>query len=662
MTQTQTLGEFQAARAIYANNELTVTTGRVRRTWRWTGRGFATVALGDETTGYAWPCRARTACDWALPGQTDDPPEGELLSLSADRSDDEGFTAPHLSVAADIRYPAQGLVVRFLVWAYPDACGLRTQLAIRAEPSRALPWDAITDRVETLPVDPAHCSRRFLGYYNDTQHRNDTHLDLLHEVELEHGANPLAGTVWNEWASVLCLEDAREGEGLCLVKESHKCVNQHGHDTGHFRLSTPGGVQSTGWGVLPQEVIPDRFRFAWAHWTVLYAGGDDERERALKSFDRVRYPLDPQRDIYILANIWGGGELHAPRRSRDLATADVVRSEIDSQADLGIDVQQVDDGWQVPPAATAPGKGPWTPDAQRFPGGWGPLAEYARERGVKLGLWAAAQDISLEELIAAWEEGGFVQYKLDFVQFGWHGQIEELMGKVRQFVRHTGHGVRVNWDVTENDSRFGYWFGREYGSVYLSNRRAHIPPNVAYRPHTMLRDVWQLAKYVNLHRFQLTVQNPALVNPALSDASTYPADYCTAIALMGTPLLFTLTQNFTGEVRDNVRRLLAAYRSVREELYGGIVYPIGDRPDGANWAGFQCVCGEGARGYLLLFREPHSELEHGRLRLRFIRDTTLTLTNLLTGAARDLRVEPDGEAVFHIPERPGYRLLRYEVQ
>jgi len=627
---------------------LTASTGEIERQWQWTGRGFATASLRRLATERNWvPGLPAHACDWIPPGCETGSGPSRLIGVTAEESDDEGFTSPHLCATCEMEYPEDRLAVRLVVWCYPEAPGLRTQLWVRGLSGYEPDGTARTSRrAEYIPAEVVGARRRLIGYYNDTQNRNDTHLHLLEEqVETRR----LSAAALYRWPSALCLE--ADGEGLAAVQESHKCVNQRGHDTGAFRLDPATGLESDGWGVLPGEVRLDRWRPAWARWVLAYGNTDTQRQVAFKSFDRLRYPLDPGRDLYTQANTWGS--TRPGPEARDAARAENVLREIDSQADLGIDVQQIDDGWQGNQYGT------YRPDPARYPKGWGPVVKRARQRGVGLGLWAAAQRISLEELQASWDEAGFRQYKLDFVNLRSHDDIEALVQKVRSFVLHTGHRVRVNWDVTENAPRFGYWWAREYGSVYLANRKDRHPEWVVYRPHTVLRDAWDLARYVNLTRFQVAVQNAARTDGRYSDAPAHSQAYCTAIALMATPLFFHETQHYGEEGRDQIRDLLARYRPERERMAEGIVFPIGERPDGARWTGFQCHRPETGDGYLLLFRELYSPTSEGRFALHCIRHAEMAVTDLRTGSASTAALSTEGALTVTLDQPGDFLFWRY---
>ena len=98
------------------------------------------------------------------------------------------------------------------------------------------------------------------------------------------------------------------------------------------------------------------------------------------------------RPLVTMSNTWGDGN----RFTR--VCEDFVRREIDKAAALGIDIVQIDDGWQYgksPNSAIARGSfrniwdNPdyWTPDPQKYPRGLKPVVDKGKELGVEIGLW-----------------------------------------------------------------------------------------------------------------------------------------------------------------------------------------------------------------------------------------------------------------------------------
>ena len=101
------------------------------------------------------------------------------------------------------------------------------------------------------------------------------------------------------------------------------------------------------------------------------------------------------RPLVTMSNTWGDGN----RFTR--VCEDFVRREIDKAAVLGIDIVQIDDGWQYGGTADPARRDKdgrrvfaddfWQINRERFPSGIAPLASYAAERGIRLGLWFAPE-------------------------------------------------------------------------------------------------------------------------------------------------------------------------------------------------------------------------------------------------------------------------------
>ncbi len=820
---------------------LIVNTGSVERIWELTPVGLRTIAFrnNDHTVVFSNE-KKNVLCDWSYNGIINNQSKSRIINLTARKSTDEGFTSEHIIVEAEFEYPNIETFVKYVIWAYPGASGIRTQLFIKGNGAKYMDendlpkrdeitfelvngtfnsnykasafvdlpiatatedkekvqyhikglsnqkkiklgftwWDfegsgisqniilTSTDgevesqpirsvqlpnfknnstgyemniidvpkeiylddsfhllfekingkkavvseifiyeegestkkivnghdermeeiiqytpngysligyvdcgvpntgkrlipsgRVDYIPMNPKGMKLRFAGYYNDTQHRNKPETPLMREEEVNFKGTP----VQNNWSSVVGITG--EESGLILVKESHKCVNQYGNDTGTFEI-TEDGVSNTGTGLFPEEILNDKYSWCWASWSIIYDGGPDGMELAIKEFDRIRYPVDKKRDIYIQANTWGSD------RGKNASREENVLIELESQKNLGIDIQQIDDGWQRRSIKMfdsqvqvdgAEADNEWHVREDWYPDGWKNVVAKSEETGVKLGLWGAAQPITLNALKWNYDQAGFVSYKLDFADFGTHYQMNELIEKVRAFIKYTDHSVRVNWDVTENAPRYGYYWAKEYGSVYIENRKPEIPKNAIYIPHLVLRDVWQLSKYTNVNRFQTSIQNIDMVDKSLSDAFMYNHPYVVAIGLIGTPLFFQETHFYSETARKVIKPVLTVYKKHREKMYEQFVYPIGDEPNNAGWPGFQWTDSDHSEGYLMVFRELNNTESKRSIRLRFLKDQNIRITNLLTGSKKELRVNSQGIINLEIKNKADYLFLHFEV-
>ncbi len=634
-----------AAEARAGGNILIIDTGVVRRHWIWTRSGLLTTGFRHHPTGREWAgLESQSGADWDHPGLLGPESDARLLRFTLRPVRFDPFTSDRVEAVARIEYPDARLLLEYVIWAYPNAPGIRTQLRAKALSGfdASTPTPQEPPAADTLPVKADGLNRRAIGYYNHTQRRNTRETEILREDISPEGA-------LYDWASILCLEDA--GDGVCLLKESHKCVNQTGVDTGDFRLNEHG-LRSTGWGPALADLLEHRFRDCWASWAIAYSGGDQGRQFAIKELDRARYPVDPHRDIYIMANTWGSGAEKA--ESLEASREENILRQIESCRDLGIDVQQIDDGWQGNQYKT------WFPVEERYPEGWKNVREAAREAGVKLGLWAAWV-IGPDALHRTYDRGGFNSYKIDFANLDTYDKLEDLVGKMRGLIEHSGHTVRVNWDVTENPPRVGYYYARDLGNVYLENRKPLLPAHVVYVPYLVLRDAWHVAHYTNLNRFQITVQNIDRVNREVSNAYQHNHPYAVAITLMGSPIFFQETTYYSQEARDQIRPLLAIYKDHRQAMYRGYVFPIGAEPDDASWTGFQNHDAKAGSGYLTVFRELECRQEEGEFRLWFVAGRTIRLTDLIGGDEREMTVPKDGVIRFTLDSAPAFRFLRYQL-
>lgn len=629
------------------DSTLIINSGKMERIYRITPWGLRTVRLDlPDGSGGKVSRQPRSGADWDL-GLAN---KAKLTDMVARIEDDSGFTSTHITVISEFEYAAIGIKLRYIIWVYPGS-GLRTQIELKRfnkEGQTIAEGQTIPDfknqAVEYIPARSGEAAITAFGYYNDTQHRDKDTTPILREERVP-------SDTFVDWANGLLIR--RAAGGLVLVKESHKCVNQPGVATGGFDIS-PQGITTTGPGLAVRDLDTGGYKRCWANWIIPYKGDSTDALLALKEFDRLRYPVRAS-DKYIMANTWGNSDNSPEGSGQYAAREENVLKEIASQATLGIDVQQIDDGWQGRDYKQ------WKPAAAVYPDGWSKVKEYAARENVGLGLWAA-WTIPEQDLKWNYDNGGFKYVKLDFSVLNTKGKLDSFMAKVRSFILYTHNTVRINWDVTENAPRVGYFYAREFGNVWLENRKPSVPANVIYKPALVLRDAWQVAKYTNLNQFQVGIQNKDKVDKQLSDAYLYTNPYCSAIALMSSPLFFGLTQFYSKEDREKIKDLITVYKRDRDELFKGYVFPIGDMPNDSGWTGFQDVVSTAGTGYLLIFRELRNGRGTQSVRLEFLRGRSIELTDLLTGRTEEVLVDKAGFAKFTMNSPADFRFYRYKVR
>ena len=507
-------------------------------------------------------------------------------------------------------------------------------------------------RVDFLPIAANRYERRAFGYYNDTQNRNKADTPVLREEALTNNSV--------DWASVLAVRTA--GAGFSILKESHKCVNQPGVDTGLF-ISDASGLQNTGWGLKPTEAGPDTFRWCWASWIVCDDGTTDGSELALKRFDRLRYPVVPERDMWSLVCTWGHSL--GARDGRNYASEKEVLREMTLTKALGVDMLLIDDGWQVSSASEGVmpdgGKG-WQPHPEIYPQGWTNVVRLKQELGLRVGLWGVAQKMPLEDMNSNFDELGMSQLKLDFATYRNQQQLDEVANRAREFMHHSKIRCIMSWDTTERSPRYGYWWAREYGNVHFMNRKPEAPNCVIYEPWLALRDFWQLARYQNLNKWQLVIQNPEVTNQKMSEAWKHSPGYCVATALMGTPEFMAMPRFYSAEATREIRTLMDHWKKHREEIFTGFVFPIGDEPSNSSWTGFQCIRPDANFGYLMVFRELHNTEPSKAVKVRMLAGKILEVTDVQTGETVSKIVSPAGTIDLSLRKAPDFGFFRYNVK
>ena len=195
-----------------------------------------------------------------------------------------------------------------------------------------------------------------------------------------------------------------------------------------------------------------------------------EEERLCRYWYSMQYSPEA---LHAMSNTWGD------RNGRSRVNHEFIKKEIDSGADLGLDVVQIDDGWQtgIPNNFEEDGLCVDSPDFWRlkddiFPDGLEPLSEHAHESGVELGLWFAPEsrgvfknyDRDLKVLKHAYGEWGIKYFKLDMTRLNTLVYCERMLDLLDDVL---GFGAKsVELDVTAN-KRLGFLSAAPYGTIFV---------------------------------------------------------------------------------------------------------------------------------------------------------------------------------------------------
>ncbi len=499
---------------------------------------------------------------------------------------------------------------------------------VETEPSAPIVARDTDESLENLLLAPHHLRLTQVQLWDQSDVRNELVQEhewlLLNERGLELPGN------------IFALENVLTGEGLVFVKFAP------------LPLARP--VKSA-WD-CQVNAAQRRVRFAGSGYPsvlLAYAGGAAGRTMALQNFQRQLRRYVPERDGMFLSNTWGD-------RSADGRVSEAfLLQEIAAGARLGVDVVQIDDGWQKGMSGnSAFGKGAWgkfyaadpdfwTPHPTRFPNGLAPLVAAAKAQHMKLGLWFAPDSTDgnvhwerdADLLLGNFRKLGIEYVKIDAVEIASRSAEANLHKFYDKVLRETDGRVAFDADVTAG-LRPGYFGLPTVGPVYVENRYTDWQN---YWPHLTLRNLWKLAHYVDPLRLRMEFLNNTRNTAKYGDdplaPGKYPPDYLFASVMAANPLGFFEVSNLPEDYIASVSKLVSVWKRERREWFSGNLIPIGSAPDGRSWTGFVSVSAAQSSGYALIFRELNEQAEW-----------TVALPWLGKGAPRVTKLAGEGTAKF----------------
>jgi alpha-galactosidase len=507
------------------------------------------------------------------------------------------------------------------------------------------------DAIEDLILSPAHLQFTAVELLDQTDERS--------ELVFEKDWLPVQETIQVP-GNIFYTEDILTGRGLIFVK---------------LAPLPPARPVKSEWDAR-FAAKERRLTFAGQGYpsaTLAYSGGRAGRIAALQNFQRQLRAYDPQRDAMFLSNTWGD-------RSRDARINETfLRAEIDAGARLGVDVIQVDDGWQQGKSANSAsvaGGGAWgkfyaadtnfwLPHTERFPDGIKPLVQAAAAKGMKFGLWFApdSEDCmtnwqrDADRLLDLYRNNGIAYFKIDAVKME-SRQAEINLRKFYHRVQTESAG-RVVFDADATAGLRPTYFGTyNAGSIFVENRYTDWGN---YWPHATLRNLWKLAQYVDPLRLRMEFLNNTRNEEKYEHDPLAPANYAPdtlfATVMFANPLGWFEVSNLPEDYIEKVSKLVAVWKNDRAKIFSGSIIPIGHEPDGVNWTGFISVSADRASARAVIFRERNAD------------DSWTTELPLLAALGQRVTVlAGDGKIIFKngrlmakIPNQLGYLFIRIEL-
>ena len=352
-----------------------------------------------------------------------------------------------------------------------------------------------------------------------------------------------------------------------------------------------------------------------------YRGGTLGRIRALQDYQRsVRPKTTWHRCGSFVGNTWGD-------RNRDARIGEAfIVKEIEAGARLGVDVIQIDDGWQAGMMANAAGaqatrsglwSGYWDSDAgfwdvhpERFPNGFAPIIKAARENGVEIGLWFSPDSASdfanwerdVARILELHRRYGVRFFKMDGIRCESAFGLERLR-RLFDSVLHASNGeVIFDLDITAQ-TRPGYWGMISGGPLFVENRYTDWH---GYWPHHTLRNLWKLARWVDPLRLRFELLNNERNRYRYPDdplaPETYAAETLFAMVMISNPLGWFECSSLPETYYQALPELVALWKRRRVAWTDLTILPVGEEPDGWSISGFLLVDPEDRLAEALFFR------------------------------------------------------------
>ncbi|MBC2601586.1 alpha-galactosidase [Puniceicoccus vermicola] len=415
---------------------------------------------------------------------------------------------------------------------------------------------------------------------------------------------------------------------------------------------------------------------------VAYQGGRNGALLAMQRLQKTLRSFGVSAEGTVLSNTWGdrGGARHL--------SASFLEEEIEAAKEMGVEVLQIDDGWQkgatvntVEDRSAGVWNGFWEADPNfwevhpgRFPNGFRPIVEKMREVGIELGLWFAP-DSSNEfanwekdvlVLLGLWRKWGVRYFKLDAVKLTSRLAETRFHQLCEKVLKASDCAIVFDFDATA-ERRPTYWGRVGGGQLFLENRYTDFGN---YYPHQTLRALWTLTLHGILPsrirlEFLNTTRNPDCYSEGdpLSP-ERWPADYQVAITLAASPLAWMEMSRVPEERRRIWGDLFKAWQPHRRAFHRGSVLPIGDPPNGFSWTGFLSLDQQEGKTVLygIIFRELHPD-DHFSFsvpRVYELEESMFEESELIAGAGTVGPIEKN-RFVVNLPRKRSFVVVRWEI-
>lgn len=615
---------FQDAFASYENHVLTIGNSCFKRVFDLSGRLLRTIGLYD---GDGKICAGENPSDRDFYFYGDRCPADEMFYeepvVSAVAVPHPMFDAPHLHVIVTLKEDRQQMILRRDFYVYPGLSALAMRCRIYSPVYMAAVWNfrpTIRKHMQTISREGfvyEGCVDRItpLPEFKPEQlvlYRGRTDFTDDQVIKLQVSGSELNG-------NLLFLRRS-DGKSLFFLQEAPPSEERRDLEEYDFRIGDDGSVFSCSWNLSPDE-LGNRFEFRSARSILFLAEKREDELDLLQRYQMLRFPA-PQ--VPPTANPWGdcSGKFYSAICEKYLL------DEVRSTAECGAGIYLIDDSWQAGGVlGDITGRNSLV-DSEKFwkvrPELWNgdllPLTEEAHRLGIGVGLWfAPASNVRYRDwkkmrkiLLDFHFRCGIRFFKLDAMSLS-SAESERNLELLMRSVCRASHGkIAFLIDLTGWGLRQGYFRFLEYGAVFLENRYTRLNTGLGYHPERTWRNVWRLAEFNPLQKFQIEVPSDLELNYEFyrmkneTPPDVYPWDYWIAITLFAKPLLWLAPSKLSAEKKALLNRFMTWQRNHTAELEQTQIRHFGPEPNGQSLSGLYTISG---KRLLLAFRELRSEAD-----------------------------------------------------
>ena len=602
--------KYKDCYASWTENTVIIGNQFIERRFQWCAQGLVCTATVDKACAKEWRGDEPTAV-------TPD------VTMECVVSDNNGLSAKHLLLTATERQG--GGVIETKLGVYPKLpfvvlerrCkGLHPSSSQRTAErggtgnENAVAKDVVEtatlDRIDNVPLNVRHLKLMALKLFDRT--------DLNDCLATEEDIHLYPGASFSLRGNAFLFDSYLDNNGLLVVKDSPTHLYQLLENDDSLRVKGTRNVDIVGAG-LHGDIDTDEW--CQLYGTTVGVGGSDKLWDEYRKLYAAQYLAPGFVEPFIMSNTWGD-------RSQDSRVCEAfMLKEIEAGAKLGVDIIQIDDGWQkgvtinskvrksdIWEGYYAADPNFWTVHPERFPLGLKPLVKKAAEHGIRFGLWFAP-DSSHE--FANWRRDvdtvlnlhrmyGISSFKLDSVNLLSKKAETNYLNFLTAVERESSNRIALNLDCTAQN-RQGYVMWKQFGTLFVENRYTDW---CNYFPHNTLKNLWALSQFIPPRKFQFELLNNSRNDEKYGDdplrPSLYDITYEFASVMVANPLVWMEMSNLKNKQIASLQKLILVYRDVRKDFFNAEIHPIGLEPDGRSHTGFQIVV-NGKKGYLLLFNE-----------------------------------------------------------